>query len=108
MPDSPAAVTYRVAASEGDIPALAREAHEESRYRHIPFCEAMVRKLAMGAFAEGAPHVVLLAFKGGRPAGLAACSVGEYHIGTGVRIASIQNLSVSRDVRSAADGWPWG
>ncbi|AHD02883.1 hypothetical protein [Leisingera methylohalidivorans] len=94
-------------ASEDDIPAitaLAREAHEESRYRHIPYSEEKERKLAMGAFEEGAPHIVLLAFKARAPVGLAACSVGEYHIGTDVRIASIQNISVSRSVRSALGG----
>ncbi|UWQ35492.1 hypothetical protein K3555_23650 (plasmid) [Leisingera sp. M527] len=97
MPNSHAAVTYRVATSEDDIPAiitLAREAHEESRYRHIPFSEEKVRKLAMSAFEEGAPHIVLLAFKARAPVGMAACSVGEYHIGTDVRIASIQYISV--------------
>ncbi|AHD03198.1 hypothetical protein [Leisingera methylohalidivorans] len=107
MPVSPAAVTYRVATSEDDIPAiitLAREAHEESRYRHIPFSEEKVRKLAMSAFAEGAPHVVPLAFNGGVPVGHAACSVGKYHIGTGMQIASIQNISASRNVRSALGG----
>lgn len=107
MPDSPAAVTCKVAAGEDDISAiiaLACEAHEESRYRHIPFSEDKVRKLALGAIAEGAPHVVVLAFKGSTPVGLAACSVGEYHIGTDVRIASIQSISVSRRVRSALGG----
>ncbi|AHD03259.1 hypothetical protein METH_17745 [Leisingera methylohalidivorans DSM 14336] len=73
-------------------------------YRHIPYSEEKERKLAMGAFEEGAPHVVLLAFKGEVPVGLAACSVGEYHTGTDVRIASIQNISVSRSVRSALGG----
>lgn len=57
-----------------------------------------------GPLKRGAPHVVLLAFKGGTPVGLAACSVGEYHIGTEVRIASIQSISVSRSVRSSLGG----
>ncbi|MFV1528507.1 MULTISPECIES: GNAT family N-acetyltransferase [unclassified Phaeobacter] len=100
-------LTYRVVSSDDDIPAIARiaqEAHEESRYRDIPFSEDKVRKLVQRALVDGAPQIVLLALKGEVPVGLAACTVGEFHIGTDVRIASINTIAVSRRVRSSLGG----
>ncbi|AXT37127.1 GNAT family N-acetyltransferase (plasmid) [Phaeobacter sp. LSS9] len=100
-------LTYRVVNSDDDIPAItkiAREAHDESRYRDIPFSEDKARKLVQGAFEDGAPQIVLLALKGGDPVGLAACTVGEFHIGTDVRIASINTIAVSRRVRNTLGG----
>jgi hypothetical protein len=99
--------TFRVADSAGDIPAivhLAREAHAESRFRDISFSEEKVRKLARRAMDDPKRHAVMLSHRHGEPVGFLYCSVGEYHIGTGVLIATIHNMNVARSRRHSLSG----
>lgn len=98
---------FRLAKDKSDLPAivaLAREAHEESRFSYIPFSEAKVRKIALGAFKDQKRHAVMLATKGDTPVGFVYCSAGEYHIGEGVLLTTIHNMNVSRAVRSSLSG----
>jgi hypothetical protein len=100
-------VSFRMMTTMDDLPvitALARAAHEESRFRHIPFDEAKVAKLLKGALANTKRYGVFLAERNGEAVGFAACSVGEYHIAHGALLASVHNLNVRRDVRASLDG----
>ncbi|WP_353531629.1 hypothetical protein [Cognatishimia sp. WU-CL00825] len=102
-----ASVSFRLAKGETDLPAilaLAKEAHEESRFGYIPFSADKVRKIARSAFKDTKRHAVMIASKGKTPVGFVYCSVGEYHIGKGVLIATIHNMNVSKDVRASLAG----
>lgn len=100
-------LVFRMAIKKSDLPAivaLAREAHEESRFGYIPFSDKKVRKIAMAAFKDQKRHAVMLALKNKIPVGFLYCSVGEYHIGTGVLLTTIHNMNVSRSIRASLSG----
>lgn len=48
--------------------------------------------------------MVLLAYKGDQPVGIGHCTVGEYYIGTGAKIAMVNLLWVKKEVGSALGG----
>jgi hypothetical protein len=94
-------------AEAADIPSLvqlAREAHEESRFGHIPFSAGKVERIARRALADTRRHGIMLGFRRGEPAGAVYCSVGEYHIGADVLLTTIHNLNVRRSVRARLSG----
>lgn len=97
----------RVVTDTSDIPALvklAREAHTESRFSYIPFSADKVVKIARLALKDGKRHGIFIAERGGAPVGFAYCTLGEYHIGTDVLIATIHNINVSRAARQRLAG----
>jgi hypothetical protein len=46
----------------------------------------------------------MLAVRGGNPVGFAACSIGEYHMGTGVLITTVHGIYVPRPFRASLAG----
>ncbi len=99
--------SFRLLESKQDVPAvieLARAAHEESRLGYIPFSEKKTRRIAEQAMKNPKRHAVMLAFKSDQPVGLLYCSVGEYHIGEGVLLATIHNINVLKEVRASLGG----
>ncbi len=107
MTSQTAALAFRMARGADDLPhivTLARAAHADSRYGYIPFSEEKVRARAGEALAEDAPKVILLAFRGEEPVGMLGLTIGEYMIGTDVKLASIHNFTVLRHVRAALSG----
>ncbi|KZL22974.1 MULTISPECIES: hypothetical protein [unclassified Pseudovibrio] len=99
--------SFRLVESKQDIPAvieLARCAHEESRLGYIPFSEAKTQKIAENAIKDPTRHAVMLALKAEQPVGLLFCSVGEYHIGEGILLATIHNINVLKEVRASLSG----
>lgn len=100
-------VSFRVVTEHADIPALinlAREAHEESRFAYIPFSPEKVHRIATMAIKDPRRHGVFLAERKGTPVGFSFCSIGEYHIGSDVLIATINNINVTKSVRSRLTG----
>lgn len=104
--DVTATLQFRMASTE-DLRALvdlACEAHEESRFGYIPFSEEKVRKIAAIALIDDKRHGIMVVFRKNELVGAAYCSVGEFHIGTGVLLATIHNINVRRSERSALFG----
>lgn len=100
-------LVFRLATAEGDLPdivKLAAMAHEESRFRYIPFNPDKVRKIARSAFKDQKRHAVMIAEQHGQAVGFVYCSIGEYHIGSDVLLTTIHNMNVSRSVRSSLSG----
>jgi hypothetical protein len=83
---------------------LARAAHDESRFSYIPFSEDKVQKIVLTALEDRSRHGMMLAVKGQVLIGMAYCSVGELHIGTGVLLTTIHNINVQRSIRSSLSG----
>lgn len=93
--------------SDVDLPSivtLAREAHAESRFGYIPFSDDKVQKIVLAALEDEKRYGVMLATKGETAVGFLGCSVGEYHIGKGVLIATVHSMYVSRSTRIALSG----
>ncbi|MCF3974142.1 GNAT family N-acetyltransferase [Paracoccus salsus] len=100
-------LSFRVVTQHADIPAfleLAREAHRESRFSYIPFSADKVAKIAGLALKDDKRHGIFIAARGYVPVGFAYCTLGEYHIGTDVLIATIHNINVSREERQRLAG----
>lgn len=100
-------LSFRVVTDKSDIPALvelAREAHEESRFSYIPFSEEKVVKIAQVVLKQSQLNCVFLAEKNGVVVGFSYCSLGEYHIGKGVIVATLQSLCVLHSVRAGLNG----
>ncbi|WP_321362569.1 hypothetical protein [uncultured Celeribacter sp.] len=76
----------------------------ESRFGYIPFSAEKVRKLVETSAKDEKRHGILLAYKSERLVGIAYCSVGEYHIGTGALLTTIHNLNVAKDIRDRLNG----
>jgi hypothetical protein len=106
-PLSLAKLQFRMANAATDIPALielAREAHTESRFGYIPFSEAKVRKIVATALKDEKRHGIMVVLRGDDLVGAASCSVGEFHIGTGVLLTTIHNINVKRKERASLSG----
>lgn len=100
-------IEFRTTTDEADIPhiiALAKEAHEESRFSYTPFSAAKAEKIIRRAFADNKRFAFFLAFRCGTPVGFAYCSISEYHIGSGDLLTSIHNINVSKSVRAGLSG----
>lgn len=100
-------LNFRVVTDHADIPDLvdlAREAHGESRFSYIPFSAEKVAKIAKLALKDDKRHGIFIAARGAVPIGFAYCTLGEYHIGTDVLIATIHNINVSREARQRLAG----
>lgn len=103
----PSSIKFHIVDDERDIPKLvqlAKEAHEESRFNYIKFSAKKVQRIAHNALQDPQKTAFMLACKGDNPVGFAYCSVGEYHIGEGVLVATINNINVSRPVRAGLSG----
>lgn len=104
---NPAKVRFRMANAATDIPALvelARQAHAESRFGYISFSETKVRKIVTNALKDEKRHGIMVALRGDDLVGAASCSVGEFHIGTGVLLTTIHNINVKREQRTKLSG----
>lgn len=105
--DSGSGLSFRLASSDSDLPAIARlaqEAHGESRFGYIPFNPDKIRKIARAAFKDQKRHAVMIADRRGQAVGFVYCSVGEYHIGSDILLTTIHNMNVARSVRSSLSG----
>lgn len=84
---------------------LAQAAHLESRFSYIKFSPDKVRKIAMRALKSPKNSVIFLATGPSGPMGAAHCSVGEFYIGEGERIATIHVMGVpKRNAHGLASG----
>lgn len=90
--------------SEDDIISLAKESHQESRFRYITFAPEKVLAVIGHALRDPKRHGAMLCWQDGELVGFVYCSVGEYHIGTGTLITTIHNLNVRKDTRQALRG----
>jgi len=84
--------------------ALARAAHAESRFGYIPFSSEKVEALIARIVASPSRSACILAARGDDLAGMLWCSVGEYHIGSDVLLATIHNLNVQKSLRATLAG----
>lgn len=99
----PNILTFRHVSDASDMSAilrLARDAHQQSRFRDIPFSEEKATKIVEKALLDRKRHGILLALKGDVAVGGLHCSVGEYFIGTGTLIATIHNINIASNVGS--------
>lgn len=104
---SPAHYSFKLLENKSDIGEvieIARQAHAESRFGYIPFSADKTRKIAISALKNPRQHAVMLAMKHYQPIGLLYCSIGEYHIGTGVLLATVHNINVLKQTRQALGG----
>jgi hypothetical protein len=63
-----------------------------------------VRKVATKAPEDEKRHAIMVAQRGDDLVGAASCSVGEFHIGTGVLLTTIHNINVKRKERATLSG----
>lgn len=94
--------------SEADYRAgvyLAREAHQNTIFRDIPFSETKARAIFEKATAQQNRFGLVYAVPGGGEPlaedglyGFASVHAGEYFLGSGTLIATVQTLNISRKV----------
>ncbi len=92
--------------SEADYRAgvyLAREAHQNTIFRDIPFSEAKARAIFDNAMAQPSRFGLIYAVPGGGGPlaedglyGLGSVHAGEYYLGSGTLIATVQTLNISQ------------
>lgn len=82
---------------------LAREAHQNTIFRDIPFSEAKARAIFDKAMAQPGRFGLIYAAPGGDEPlaenglyGFASIHAGEYFLGSGALIATVQTLNISR------------
>lgn len=83
---------------------LVQAAHEESRFGYIPFSRDKARRVMVQALTEGARHLIAVAEIRGRPEGFVFASVGEYLVGTGALIVTVNAIYTSRNLRGSLLG----
>ncbi|MEP1575753.1 hypothetical protein [Roseibium album] len=94
--------------SEADYRAgvyLAREAHQNTIFRDIPFSEEKARAIFEKATAQPNRFGLIYAIPGGgKPLvedglhGFASVHAGEYFLGSGTLVATVQTLNISRNL----------
>ncbi|MBG6163790.1 GNAT superfamily N-acetyltransferase [Labrenzia sp. EL_195] len=94
--------------SEADYRAgvyLAREAHRNTIFRDIPFSEAKARAIFDKAMAQPNRFGLIYAVPGGGGPlaedglyGFGSVHAGEYFLGSGTLIATVQTLNISRNL----------
>ena len=83
---------------------LVEAAHRESRFGDIPFSRDKARRLLDAALTQGAHHLIAVAEVRGRPQGFVFSSVGEYLVGTGALIVTINAVYTSKALRRSLLG----
>ncbi len=83
---------------------LAAVGHGESRFGYIPFSRDKARKILGQALAEEKRHLIAVAEVRGRAEGFVFASVGEYHVGEGVLIVTINAIYTSQSLRTSLLG----
>ncbi len=78
---------------------LMKEAHSESRLKHIPFSTEKAEKIVLKATRDKKKHLIIVAEVGRVPIGFAACSIGEYYLGKDAVISTIHAVYVSPKIR---------
>ena len=106
-PPSKATKRFALLRSTDEVEAflpMARAAHEASTFSFVAFDEAKARRLGMRALERPDRHGALLAWHQERPAGFLPCSAGEYMIGSGAILVTIQALYVDPGLRRGLSG----
>jgi hypothetical protein len=101
------ALSFRLVKPDDDHEALldlVAAGHAESRFGYIPFSRDKARRLLEQALAGGSRHLVAVAEVRGWPQGFVFASVGEYHIGTGVLIVTINAIYTAQSLRASLLG----
>lgn len=105
-PNPKSRVVYYTASTEADVLRLtdiALEYHSESRYSSVPFSsEKFLRSFGRTVRSSGVLSVV--AELDGVPVGLMGAKVGEYFLGSGMRIATNYIFYVSPRIRGSFVG----
>jgi hypothetical protein len=83
---------------------LCEAAHRETRFGDIPFSPMKTRKLLAQALANKKRHLLAVAEVKGRPVGFVFASVGEYFVGTGALIVTINTIYTSQSLRRSLLG----
>lgn len=86
------------------IMALAREVHEESVFGDLPFSEKKFKSYFDRTIKRPKTHLGLKATLNGRVVGFAYCYLAEHYVATGGLIATINVLSVKKEVRNTLVG----
>lgn len=63
-----------------------------------------MRKIATTALKDEKRHGIMVTLRGDDLVGAASCSVGEFHIGTGILLTTIHNINVKRQERARLSG----
>lgn len=87
-----------------ELVKLAREAHAESAMSHINFSEAKVRKISADTLINLGRNSVFVCELSGDLVGFVHASIGEYYIGEGTLIATINVIYVQRSIRKGLGG----
>lgn len=83
---------------------LVEVGHKESRFGYIPFSREKARKIGERALSDPARNLLIVAELRGRPVGFLFASVGEFHIGHGVRLATIHAVYTEPRLRASLCG----
>ncbi|RHZ91846.1 GNAT family N-acetyltransferase [Cereibacter sphaeroides] len=83
---------------------LVRDAHAESRFSYIAFCEGKARAAIQAIADDRRLQCGFIAWQGGTPIGVSSCRLGECFLGTGVLVATINNVFVARTARRSLNG----
>jgi GNAT superfamily N-acetyltransferase len=102
----PALRAVRITRREDVVRAIgiAREAHRESRYGHLPFSEAKFLRVYGRMLARPGTSLGVFVERGGEVVGAMGASIGEHYLATGGRIATTHFLYVSGALRDTALG----
>jgi hypothetical protein len=103
----PRALSFRRMARGDDLEPLldlVETGHKESRFGYIPFSRDKARKIGERALADPARNLLIVAELRGRPVGFLFASIGEFHIGTDVRLATIHAVYTERRLRASLCG----
>lgn len=106
-PPAAKALTLRLVRPQDDHDSfldLAEAAHRESRFGDIPFSRDKARRVLTRALAEGPRHLVAVAEVRGWPEGFVFASAGEYIVGTGALIVTVNAIYTAAGLRGTLLG----
>ena len=83
---------------------LVAAAHAESRYGDIPFSRDKARRHLETALNDQRRHFAAVAEVGGQVVGFVYATVGEYWVGTGALIVTINTIYTSKELRNSLLG----
>lgn len=83
---------------------LIKKTHDESHLGHIKFSESKTISIVHKAIADKKRNGIFLAERKGVPVGFLYCTIGEYFIGTGSLITTVNSMGVARRTRRSLNG----
>ena len=86
------------------ILAFSKDAHEESIFKDIPFSERKFDRFFQDALQNQEFYFGIKATLGGNVLGVLFCARGGYFVGEGAKVASVNVINISKDIRSAMLG----